>query len=110
VTDNYGSIRVNRFFEAKDANPIIDAVKVGSVLKIQGKLTVNKFDNETVLSPYAISVGSMPKRKDTAAGEKRVELHLHTTMSTMDALIAPDVAPPAITSADCTFSAARRTE
>ncbi len=86
VTDNYGSIRVNRFFEAKDANPIIDAVKVGSVLKIQGKLTVNKFDNETVLSPYAISVGSMPKRKDTAPGEKRVELHLHTTMSNMDAL------------------------
>ena len=86
VTDNYGSIRVNRFFEAKDAAPIIEAVKVGSVLKIQGKLTVNKFDNETVLSPYAISVGSMPKRKDTAAGEKRVELHLHTTMSNMDAL------------------------
>ena len=86
MTDNWGSVRINRFLENSEAKPILDNVKVGSVLKVQGRLTVNQFDNETVLKPYAIMPGSMPKRKDTAADGKRVELHLHTVMSNMDAL------------------------
>ncbi len=86
MTDNSGSIRINRFMEAGEAKPVLENVKVGSVLKIQGKMDVNKFDGETILRPYAMQPGSMEKRKDTAPGEKRVELHLHTTMSNMDAL------------------------
>ena len=61
-------------------------MKVGSVLRVQGKPTINNYDNELVLKPYAIMPGAMEKRKDTAAGQKRVELHLHTSMSNMDAL------------------------
>ena len=86
MTDNHGSIRINRFLENNEAKPILENVKVGSVIRVQGKLMVNQFDNETVLKPFAIMPGSMEKRKDTASGEKRVELHLHTTMSSMDAL------------------------
>ena len=86
MTDNFGSIRVSRFMEGNEAKPILDAVKIGSVLRVQGKMDVNKFDNETILRPYGIMPGSMPKRKDLAEGMKRVELHLHTTMSNMDAL------------------------
>ena len=86
MTDNTGSIRINRFMEAKDAEPIIQNVKVGSVLRVQGKLVEDRFENEMVLKPYAIMPGSMPKRLDTAVGAKRVELHLHTVMSNMDAL------------------------
>ena len=86
MTDNTGSIRISRFMEAKEAKPILDAVQVGSVLRIQGKLNEDRFENEMVLRPFAIQPGSMPKRRDTAEGEKRVELHLHTTMSNMDAL------------------------
>ena len=92
MTDNYGSIRVNRFMEANEAKPILDAVKVGSVLRVQGKLMVNNFDNEMVLKPFSIMNGSMPKRVDTAEGMKRVELHLHTTMSSMDALTSTKAA------------------
>ena len=86
MTDHTGSIRINRFMENEEAKPILEKVKVGSVLKVQGRMTMNKFDNETVLQPTAIMPGEMPKRQDTAAGGKRVELHLHTVMSNMDAL------------------------
>ncbi len=86
MTDNTGSVRVKRFLENSEAKPILDQVKVGTVLRVQGKMTVDKFDNETVLNPYSMMPGTMPMRKDLAQGEKRVELHLHTTMSNMDAL------------------------
>lgn len=86
MTDNTGSVRVNRFFEANEAKPFLEHVQVDTVLRIQGKLTVNSFDNEMILKPYAMTAGSMPKREDTATGMKRVELHLHTVMSNMDAL------------------------
>ena len=86
MTDNTNSVRINKFMEAGEAKPILDNVKVGSVLKVNGKLLINQFDNEMVLKPTGMSFGSMPKRQDTAPGKKRVELHLHTTMSNMDAL------------------------
>ena len=86
MTDNTSSVRVSRFLENKEAKPILENIKVGSVIQVQGKLQVDNFTNETVLKPFAIMPGSMPKRKDTAEGEKRVELHLHTVMSNMDAL------------------------
>ena len=86
MTDNTGSVRISKFMENNEAKPILDSVKVGSVLKVQGKLMINQFDNEMVLKPFGIMPGSMAKRKDTAQGGKRVELHLHTVMSNMDAL------------------------
>ena len=86
MTDNTNSIRVSRFLEAREAKPIIENVQIGSVLRVQGKLIEDRFENDMVLKPYAIMPGSLPKRKDLAPGEKRVELHLHTTMSNMDAL------------------------
>ena len=86
ITDNTSSVRVSRFLENKEAEPILQGVKNGGVLKVQGKLLVDNFTNETVLKPFAIMPGEMPKRKDLHEGEKRVELHLHTSMSNMDAL------------------------
>ncbi len=92
MTDNYGSVRINRFMEDNEAKPILDGVKVGAVLRVQGRLQVNKFDNEMVLQPMAIMPGKLEKRTDTAEGMKRVELHLHTSMSNMDALTSTKAA------------------
>ena len=93
MTDYQGSVRVNQFMEAEQAKPILDGIygpntkkkKPGIWVKIQGRVNYNKFENEMVVEPIAIMEGKRMVRRDTAP-EKRVELHLHTTMSSMDAL------------------------
>ena len=85
VTDYTGSVRVNQFMENDKAKPILDNVQPGMWVRIQGKMTFDRYDNEMVMQPNAIERIPTPKRVDTAK-EKRVELHLHTTMSSMDAL------------------------
>ena len=85
VTDYTGSVRINQFMEADKAKPILDGVQAGMWVKIQGKMTFDRYDNEMVMQPNSILKVSAPKRVD-AAPDKRVELHLHTTMSAMDAL------------------------
>ena len=85
VTDYTGSVRVNQFMEADKAKPILENVQVGMWVRIQGKMTFDRYDNEMVMQPNSIQKLKAPKREDTAP-EKRVELHLHTTMSSMDAL------------------------
>jgi len=92
MTDNTSSVRVSRFMEKKEAEPILQNVSVGTVVKVMGKLMIDNYTNEMVLKPNAIMPGTMPKRKDTAVGEKRVELHLHTSMSNMDALTSTKAA------------------
>ena len=86
ITDNTSSVRVSRFLEKKDAAPILEKVGVGSVIRVQGKPMIDNYTNEMVLKPDAIMPGAMEKRKDTATDGKRVELHMHTVMSNMDAL------------------------
>ena len=85
ITDYTSSVRVNQFMEAAKAKPIIDNVQAGMWLRVQGKMSFDRYDNEMVLQPTAMEKIEAPKRRDTYP-EKRVELHLHTTMSSMDAL------------------------
>ena len=92
MTDDTSSIRISRFLEKREADPIMKEIKIGSVIRVMGRLMIDNYTNEMVLKPNAIIPGSMPKRKDTAPGEKRVELHLHTVMSNMDALTSTKAA------------------
>ena len=85
MTDYTSSVRVNQFMEAAKAKPIIDNVQPGMWLRVQGKMSFDRYDNEMVLQPNAMEKIEAPRRRDTYP-EKRVELHLHTTMSSMDAL------------------------
>lgn len=86
ITDNTGSICVNKYMDERDAKPTIEKIKEGDVVRVRGQLMLSKYDNEMILRPDAIVSGTMDSRKDTAQGLKRVELHLHTSMSNMDAL------------------------
>ena len=87
ITDLTGSIRVTQFMEGEVAKPLIAGIRQGQRLQVQGRLTLGRFDNnDLVLEPYGVNEVPKPEgRKDTAS-EKRVELHLHTKMSMMDAL------------------------
>ncbi len=102
VTDYTGSVHVSKFMAAgeqgggrfsrggDDPMPIVNGVKKGQRLIIQGKLRPDNFYGDQVLEPTAIMVGSKQMRMDDCE-QKRVELHLHTDMSAMDALT--DVTP-----------------
>ena len=87
VTDYTGSIRVNKFFPGDEGKPIVDGVRKGMHLRIQGRLNLDRFYGDVVLEPVAIMTAEQEVRTDNAP-EKRVELHLHTNMSAMDALTA----------------------
>ncbi len=92
MTDNTSSVRVSRFMEKQEAEPILKEIQIGSVVKVTGKLMIDNFTNELVLRPNAIMPGTMSKRLDTAPNGKRVELHMHTVMSNMDALTSTKAA------------------
>ncbi|MEG2000306.1 MAG: PHP domain-containing protein, partial [Evtepia sp.] len=85
VTDYTGSIRIKKFMQGEEGVPIAQQVKKGQRLLIQGRLNLDRYDNDMVLEPLIIQTTEKPKKPDNAA-EKRVELHVHTKMSTMDAL------------------------
>ena len=56
-------------------------------LLVQGRLNMDRFYGDMVLEPVAVMAAEKKMKMDNAP-EKRVELHLHTTMSAMDALTA----------------------
>lgn len=86
MTDFTGSVNVTDFMKGDSGKPIVDGVsKLGVWLRVLGKIDYDSYTHEVILRPIAIEKMKAPAREDTAP-EKRVELHLHTTMSMMDAL------------------------
>ena len=63
-------------------------IKPGTHVALFGKIMRDKFDNEPFLSMRAMKKIKTVERSDNAE-RKRVELHLHTNMSQMDAIISP---------------------
>ncbi len=66
----------------------IKGVKNGAHFAVLARVQTDKFDGELFLSPLGIKKIGAILRADNAE-EKRVELHLHSNMSQMDALITP---------------------
>ncbi len=106
VTDYTGSIHISKFMAQGEASggrfsrggddptPIVNGVKKGQRLIIQGRLRPDNFYGDLVLEPTSIMLGTKQARTDDCE-EKRVELHLHTDMSAMDALtnVSPKKGP-----------------
>ena len=76
----YDIPKKDRFLEA-----LGDSVKAGEHLRVKGVCRVPKFGKELQLFANDVNAFTVEQRRDTAK-EKRVELHLHSRMSTMDGL------------------------
>ena len=89
--DGNASIFVKRFsMLPEDANEIMGYLKNGISVLVHGYTKTERNDDELFMSFSDIAKVSKIERCDNAE-QKRVELHLHTNMSSMDALIPPDV-------------------
>ena len=94
MTDYTGSIRVNKFFPGDEGKSLVDGIKKGMRVRVQGRLNMDRFYGDMVLEPVAVTKMEKKMKMDNAV-EKRVELHLHTTLSSMDALtpVGPKLGP-----------------
>ena len=85
MTDYTNSVTVQKNLTTKEAQGLESAIKTGMWLCVQGKMEPTWDGKDIQLNPYHINVIEHKEREDTAP-VKRVELHLHTRMSNMDAL------------------------
>ena len=92
MTDYTGSIHVSKYIRQGDDQSILDKIRVGDYLTVRGDVIFNRYDNDMAIDVAAIARETAPQRQDTAEGDKRVELHLHTRYSTLDALTDPTAA------------------
>ena len=88
ITDYTGSINLKiRAQEGEDCSKW-EELKKGSTLVIKGDCSYDKYERDYVLIPYDVMVVERRKREDHAP-QKRVELHLHTKLSSMDGFCDP---------------------
>lgn len=84
ITDYTGSTTAKIFNSIKES-AVIDNIKKGDTIVVQGDVEYDKYAGELVVN--ARSVGTAQKVKVVDNAEKtRVELHMHTNMSQMDAV------------------------
>jgi DNA polymerase III subunit alpha, Gram-positive type len=87
ITDYTSSIMVKMFSRDKEDAATYQRVKKGMWLKVRGSIQNDTFVRDLVMIGNDVNEIRGPQRKDTSPeGEKRVELHLHTPMSQMDAV------------------------
>ncbi|RSK27066.1 PolC-type DNA polymerase III [Bacillus sp. HMF5848] len=87
VTDYTSSFIVKMFSRDKEQVPLLQSIKKGMWVKVRGRVEFDTFLRDLVIMASDINEIIPPVRNDQAPeGDKRVELHLHTPMSAMDAV------------------------
>lgn len=88
ITDYTGSINLKlRSREGEDFSKW-EELKKGTTLVLKGECTYDKYEHDYVVYPYDVLQVERRKREDNAP-QKRVELHLHTKLSSMDGFCDP---------------------
>ncbi len=84
ITDYTGSTTLKVIQDASQCKEL-DKLKKGMSILARGGLEYDKYDRENVLRPRAIATVEQVEIVDDAL-EKRVELHLHSSMSDLDGI------------------------
>lgn len=86
LTDYTGSVSCKIFADGKVLPVLQEHVQDGQWMRVGGECQYDTFSRDLVLRVSGIRlIDAPPERMDTST-EKRIELHLHTQMSTMDGL------------------------
>ncbi len=86
VHDETSSINVKYFVKTKEYKDITTKLTEGIYVKIKGEVITDKFTQDLIIMANSINLSKKLERMDNH-DQKRVELHLHTNMSTMDSVI-----------------------
>ena len=88
IVDDNGGIYVKQFFDdPEEGNAFKKQLKAGITLQISGDAEPDHYNHDAMtLTPLAIQKIEVKQREDNAP-VKRVELHCHTKMSKLDAII-----------------------
>lgn len=89
ITDYTGSTTAKVFNSIKES-AVIDNIKKGDTIVVQGDVEYDKYAGELVVNARSIGTAQKVKVVDNAE-KKRVELHMHTNMSQMDAVTSAGV-------------------
>lgn len=84
ITDYTGSTTAKVFNSIKES-AVIDNIKKVDTIVVQGDVEYDKYAGELVVNARSIGTAQKVKVVDNAE-KKRVELHMHTNMSQMDAV------------------------
>lgn len=97
VTDKTSTISCKMFLDKKKFEEVEPKLSKGSYIVLQGRPQIDPFSKELTIMISNICTGEKPAERMDNADEKRVELHLHTQMSAMDAVTsATDLVKQAI--------------
>ena len=88
ATDYTDSLEIKMFSRNDEDEEMFELAKEGIWIKARGRVQVDNFSNELSMMANDIEQISVHSRQDYAE-EKRVELHAHTTMSQLDAVVSP---------------------
>ena len=86
VTDKTSTVSCKLFLDKQKFEIVDGKLKKGDYILLQGRAQMDSFSNEITIMVNNICKGEKPAERMDNAQEKRVELHLHTQMSAMDAV------------------------
>ncbi len=86
MTDGTSSVRVSKFVTEDAIKEAAKGIKPGMYLTVSGTITFDRYAGDIVLDPKGVATAPAKEPRKDQSEDKRVELHLHTKMSTMDAV------------------------